>query len=321
MVRRRGTLPSSWNLPAFGAEQAPADIAIVAGDANPELAQDVARRWGVRLIPAAVTAFADGETRVRIEAEVSSLDLYIVQSTSAPTNDRLMSLALLADAARAAGARRITAVTPYFGYARQDVRKESGEPRSARLAARLLAEAGIDRVVVLELHSPALESAFDIPLVQLEVDEVMLSVIRDWSLADLAIVAPDAGALKRAQRYAMQLTAPLAVIAKSRPRPDVAIALRVLGDVAGRACLVVDDMASTGGTIAGAAQALLTAGAREVHGLFIHAVMAPGALDRMLAAGVRRLLTTDSVRAVVDPRVEVVSIGPLLARALTRLAR
>ena len=307
-------------MPTLGAEQAPADSAIVAGDANPELAQDVARLWGARLIPAKVTAFADGETRVRIEAEVSGLDLYIVQSTSAPTNDRLMSLALLADAARAAGARRITAVTPYFGYARQDVRKESGEPRSARLAARLLETAGIDRIVVLELHSPALESAFDIPLVQLEADEVILPVIRDWNLADLAIVAPDAGALKRAQRYAMQLAAPLAVVAKSRPGPDVAIALQVLGDVAGRMCLIVDDMASTGGTIAGAAQALRTAGAREVHALFIHSVMATGALDRMLAAGVRRLLTTDSIRAGVDPRLESVSVAPLLARALMRIA-
>jgi ribose-phosphate pyrophosphokinase len=306
--------------PTPGAGQAPAGIAIVAGDANPELGQDVARLCSAHLIPAAVTAFADGETRVRIEAEVSGLDLYIVQSTSAPTNDRLMSLALLADAARGAGARRITAVTPYFGYARQDVRKASGDPRSARLAARLLAEAGIDRIVILELHSPALESAFDIPLMHLEADEVMLPVIRGWDIAELTVVAPDAGALKRAQRYAMQLAAPLAVVAKSRPRPDVAIALQVLGDVAGRACLIVDDMASTGGTIAGAAQVLLTAGAREVHALFIHPVMAMGALDRMLAAGVRRLLTTDSIRAVADPRVEIVSVAPLLARALTRLA-
>jgi ribose-phosphate pyrophosphokinase len=307
-------------VPELCAGQPRAGIAIVAGDANPELAQDVAGLCCACLIPAAVTAFADGETRVRIEADVNGLDLYIVQSTSAPTNDRLMSLALLADAARGAGARRVTAVTPYFGYARQDVRKASGEPRSARLAARLLAEAGVDRIVVLELHSPALESAFDIPLVQLEADEVMLPVIRGWDLADLAVVAPDAGALKRAQRYAMQLTAPLAVVAKSRPRPDVAISLRVLGDVAGRACLVVDDMASTGGTIAGAAQSLLAAGAREVHALFIHPVMATDALNHMLAAGVRRLLTTNSIRAAVDPRVEVLSIAPLLARALTRLA-
>lgn len=307
-------------VPASGDEQAAPGIAIIPGDANPELGQDVARLCAARLVPAAVTAFADGETRVRIEADVSGLDLYIVQSTSVPTNDHLMSLALLADAARGAGARRITAVTPYFGYARQDVRKASGEPRSARLAARLLAEAGIDRMVVLELHSPALESAFDIPLVQLDADEIMLPVIRRWNLSDLAIVAPDAGAMKRAQRYSTQLGVPLAVIAKTRPRSDVAVALHVLGETAGRACLIVDDMASTGGTIAGAAQVLLASGAREVHALFIHAVMAPGALDHILAAGVRRVLATDSIRTAADPRIQIVSVAPLLARALVPLA-
>jgi ribose-phosphate pyrophosphokinase len=231
-----------------------------------------------------------------------------------------MCLALLADAARDAGALRITAVVPYFGYARQDARKASGEPRSARLAAGLLSLAGFDRIVVLELHSPALESAFAAPLVHLEADELMLPIIQGWNLADLTIVAPDAGALKRAQRYAAHLAAPLGVIAKSRPEPDVAIALQVLGEVAGRACLLVDDMASTGATIAGGAHALLAAGAREVHALFIHPVMGPAALEQMLAAGVRRLLTTDSIPTAPHPRVEVVSVAPLLARALTRLA-
>ena len=198
--------------------------------------------------------------------------------------------------------------------------KSAGEPRSARIAARLLADAGVDRIVVLELHSPALESAFDLPVVQLEADEVLLPVVRGWGLAELAVVSPDAGGLKRAQRYAAALAAPLAVVAKTRPRADVAAALQVLGDVRGRACLIVDDMASTGGTIAGAAQALLAAGAREVNVLFVHAVMAPGAVERIAGAGVRRIVTTDSVPAAPDPRTQVVPIAPLLARALTRLA-
>jgi ribose-phosphate pyrophosphokinase len=243
-----------------------------------------------------------------------------VQPTSAPTNERLMTLALLADAARAAGAARITAVVPYFGYARQDVRKSGGEPRSARLAARLLADAGIERLVALELHSPALESAFDMALVHLEADELMLPVIRGWDVTDLTIVAPDAGGLKRAQRYAVALAAPLAVVAKTRPGPDVAVAVGVLGDVRGRSCLIVDDMASTGGTMAGAARALLDAGANEVNALFVHAVMAPGALDRLRAASIGRIVTTDSVPAKPDPQIQVVSVAPLLARALVRLA-
>jgi len=296
-------------------------IALVAGDAHPQLARDIARSMGTTLVPVSVSAFADGETRVRIEAEVRDADLYIVQPTSAPTNERLMTLALIADAARAAGAARVTAVVPYFGYARQDVRKSPGEPRSAQLAARILHCAGVERVVALELHSPALEGAFEMPLIDLRADELMLPEIRSWNIVDLAIVAPDAGGLKRAQRYAAALAAPLAVIAKTRPRADVAVALQVLGDVRGRPCLIVDDMASTGGTIAGAARALLDAGAKEIHALFIHAVMAPGALDRICAASVRRIATTDSVRSAPDSRVEVVSAAGLLAQTLVRVSR
>jgi ribose-phosphate pyrophosphokinase len=295
-------------------------IALLAGDAHPDLAHAVADLCGATRIAASIAAFADGETRIRIEADVAGADLYIVQPTSAPTNERLMTLALLVDAAHAGGAARITAVVPYFGYARQDVRKAGGEPRSARLAARLLEIAGVDRLVTLELHSPALESAFDVPLVHLEADEAMLPVIRGWNVPDLTIVSPDAGGLKRAQRYALALSAPLAVVAKTRPAPDVAVATGVLGDVRGRACLIVDDMASTGGTLAGAAHALLAAGAREANALVVHGVMAPGALERIRAASVRRIVTTDSVPARPDPHIEVVSVAPLLARALRRLA-
>lgn len=289
--------------------------AIVAGDAHPELAREIARQAQLPLIPASVSAFADGETRVRIEDDVRGKDLYIVQPTSAPTNERLVTLALIADAARAADAARITAVIPYFGYARQDVRKQPGEPRSAQLAARILASAGVDRTIALELHSPALESAFPMPLVHLQADELLLPRLRD---RPFTIVSPDAGGLKRAQRYAMALGAPLAVVVKKRTGADVAVPLQVLGEVRGQDCLIVDDMASTGRTIAGAAQTLLAAGAREVHALFIHAVMAPGALERIHGAGVRSIVTTDSVRAVTHPGVSVVPTAPLFVRALLR---
>lgn len=296
------------------------NIAIIAGDAHPDLARGIAQAADATVIAAAVAAFADGETRVRIEGEVRGTDLYIVQPTSTPVNERLMTLALLADAARAADAARITAVIPYFGYARQDVRNRPGEARSAGVAARILALVGIDRVVALELHSPALESAFAIPLAHLRADEEMLAVIRGWNLPDLAIVSPDAGGAKRAQRYAGALAAPLALVAKTRPRDDVAVAVQVLGEVRGRACLVVDDMASTGRTIAGAAQALLEAGAREVHAAFVHAIMAPGALERIKTAGVQRIAATDSVPPVGDQRVEVVPTAELFANALAGLA-
>ncbi len=295
-------------------------IALVAGDAHPELARAVAALAGATLVPTLISAFADGESRVRIEADVQDADLYIVQPTSSPTNERLMTLALLAEAARAAGAGRVTALVPYFGYARQDARNSPGEPRSAQLAARILHCAGVERIVALELHSPALESAFGMPLVHLRADDLMLPAIRSLDLSGLTVVSPDAGGLKRAQRYAAALAAPLAAVAKIRPSTDVAAALQVLGDVRGRACLIVDDMASTGGTIARAAQALLETGAAQVHALFVHAVMAPGALERICASSVRTITTTDSVPAAPDRRVRVVTVAPLIAKTLARLA-
>jgi ribose-phosphate pyrophosphokinase len=289
---------------------------LIAGDAHPALARAIAAQAGLPLVAASVSAFADGETRVRIEARVRANDVWIVQPTSAPTNERLMSLALIADAARAEGAASVSAILPYFGYARQDVRRQ-GEPRSAQLAARLLAAAGIDRLIVLELHSPALESAFAMPVVHLEADGLFLPRLRGRGFT---VVSPDAGGMKRAQRYATALGAPLAAVAKTRTEADLAVPLQVLGDVRRAVCLVVDDMASTGRTIAGAAQALAAAGAAEVHALFVHAVMAPGALERMRGAGVRGILATDSVGPVSAPGVEVLATAPLFAAALNELA-
>jgi len=295
---------------------------VIAGDAHPALGRRVAELAGAELVPAAIAAFADGETRVRIEGEVRGSDLYVVQPTSAPVNDRLMSLALIADAARAAGASRLTAVIPYFGYARQDARKQPGEARSAQLAARVLECAGFERLVALELHSAALDSAFRIPLTHVEADDAALPLILEWHLPGLTVVSPDAGGLKRAQRYASALHAPLAVVAKTRSGPDAAVALAVLGEVRGRNCLIIDDMASTGGTIAGAAESLRAAGAAAVHAFFVHAVMAPGAVERMKAAGVRLMAATDSIAPAARAAgpLKIVETAPLLARTLTGLA-
>ena len=295
---------------------------VVAGNAHPALGQRLAESIGATPVPATIVSFADGETRVRIEGEVGGSDLYIVQPTSPPVNAHLVALALIADAARCASAGRITAVVPYFGYARQDTRKNAGEPRSAQVACRILEGAGVERLVALELHSPALDSAFRIPLTHLEADDAALALIRKWRLADLTVVSPDAGGIKRAQRYASALRAPLAVVAKTRPQPDAAAALAALGDVRGRRCLIIDDMASTGGTIAGAAQTLREAGAAEVHAFFVHAVMAPGALERIRAAGVRLVATTDSVPqpAGSPGDLKIIDTVPLLARAVRALA-
>jgi ribose-phosphate pyrophosphokinase len=295
-------------------------LRILAGDAHPALALRLANAAGIEPTPCALGAFADGETRVRIEGDVRGCDVYVVQPTAPPVNERLMSLALIGDAARAAGAARLTAVLPYFGYARQDARKRPGEPRSAQMAARILECAGFERLLALELHSAALESAFRIPLTHLDADAAALPLLLKWRLPQLTVVSPDAGGLKRAQRYAGALRAGLAVVAKTRPHADAAASLAVLGDVRGRQCLIVDDMASTGGTIESAARALQAAGAGGVHAFFVHAVMSAGVLARIKAAGVRLLAASDSVAADPHEELKIVETAPLLARALLDLA-
>jgi ribose-phosphate pyrophosphokinase len=292
---------------------------LIAGNAHPALAADLARELKAPLVPAEVGAFADGETRVRVAQDVRGAAVVIVQPTCSPVNEHLMVLALLADAARAGGAAAITAVVPYFGYARQEQRGGPGDPRSAQVVARLLGAVGIDHLVTLDLHAPALESSLPMPVTLLRAEEALLPAVRNWKLKDPVVVSPDAGGLKRAQRYATGLGARLAVVTKERPRPDAVAQLQVLGDVRGRACLVVDDMASTGRTLAGAAEALRQAGASEVHAAITHAVLAPGARDLLAAAPLGRIATTDSIPVSAGTGWEVVRIAPLLGRTVRYL--
>lgn len=293
---------------------------LISGNAHPTLAQAVADELAVEVTRAAVTSFADGETRVHVDGELRNQAVIIVQPTSPPVNDNLMVLALLADAVRAAGAAQLIALVPYFGYARQELRSGPGDPRSAQVACRLLGSVGIDHVVTLDLHAPALESALPMPATLLRADDVFVSQIENWHMPDLVVVSPDAGGIKRAQWYATALGSPLAVIAKQRPRPDTAFVLQVLGDVRERNCVIVDDMASTGGTLCGAAAALRQAGAREIAAVVTHPVMAPGAEARLSAAQFSRFLTSDSVPGVAPEWMQVVSIAPLLAGSVRSLA-
>ncbi len=294
-------------------------VKLLAGNAHPALAEGLARELDVPLLTAEVGAFADGETRVHVSQDVRDAAVFIVQPTCPPVNEHLMVLALLADAVRAAGAARVTGVVPYFGYARQEQRGRPGDPRSAQVVGRLLGCVGLDHLVTLDLHAPALESALPMPSTLLHAEEVFLPRVKSWGIRDLVVVTPDAGGLKRAQRYALALDAPLAVIAKERPRPDTAAPLQVLGEVEGRVCLVVDDMASTGRTLAGAADALRQAGAKEIHAIFTHPVMAPGATDRLFTAQFGKVLTTDSIPVSADSWLEVVPSTPLLARTVRYL--
>lgn len=294
-------------------------LKLISVGAHPTLAAELAGELGVPLAPMELTAFADGEGKVSLLSDLRDADVYLLQPTSPPVNDHLMHLALAVDAARAAGAWRVTAIVPYFGYARQEQRGRTGEPRSAQVVARLLAAVGLDRLVTLDLHAPALESAFPMPATLLGCEDLFVPLVKSWAIRDLAVVSPDAGGMKRAQRFAARLNAGLAVVAKERPQPDKAAALEVLGDVRDRACLLVDDMASTGRTMAGAAEALRRAGAREIHAVFTHAVMGPDALQRLLDAPLGRIATTDSIAAARHPRLEIVRTAPLLAKTVRYL--
>jgi ribose-phosphate pyrophosphokinase len=297
----------------------PAPI-IIAGNAHPTLALALAQKLNLPLTPAEIASFADGETRVHVPGDMQGASVFLVQPTGSPVNEHLMVLALLCDAARAAGAARVTGLVPYFGYARQEVRSRCGDPRSAQVACRLLGAVGLDHLVTLDLHAPALESALPMPATVLRADEVLVPRLKEWGLRDLVVVAPDAGGMKRAQRFALALDAPLAVVAKTRPGPDQALPLQVLGHVKDRTCLIVDDLASTGRTLVGAAESLRRAGAAEVHAAFTHAVLAPGCAERLAAAGFGRMLTTDSTPIQGDAGLEVVSLAPILARTVRSLA-
>ena len=292
---------------------------LITGNAHRRLAEDLAQELRVPLEPAEVASFADGETRVHIPGDLRGEAVFVVQSTGPPVNDHLMELALLVDAARAAGARQVVGLVPYLGYARQEQRGAVGDPRSAQVVAKLLRSVELDHLVTLDLHAPALESAFEMPVTLLSAEDVFVPHLTSWVTRDFSVVAPDAGGVKRAQRFATALACRLAVIAKQRPKPDIVATREVLGDVANRVCVVVDDMASTGRTLVAAAQALRAAGAVEMHAVFTHPVMAPGALERIASAGFRRLLTTDTIPASDDPRLEVIRIAPLLARTVRYL--
>lgn len=292
--------------------------AIVAGDAHPALARAIAAAAAMPLVLPRIEAFPDGETRLSVPGDLAGGDFYLIQPLSPPANEHAMRLLLLADALRAAGAQRVSAVVPYFAYARQDTHA-AGEPRSANLLARLIETAGVARLFVIDLHAPALESAFGIPVEQLRSDSVLLEVVREACSDPVSVVvAPDAGALKRAQRYAAALGVPVAGITKACRSPDAVEALQLLGEVRDRACLIVDDMASTGGTIERAALALRAAGAAVVNALFVHPVMAPGALEKMLAAGVVQIFTSDTVPCPAHPKVHQASVACLLAEAVRR---
>jgi len=300
-------------------------IKLVAGNSNPALAQQIASVLGLSLTKASVRRFADGEVFVEIQENVRGADVFIIQSTSAPANDHLMELLIITDALRRASARRITAVVPYFGYARQDRKVGSRSPISAKLVANLITNAGADRVLTLDLHAGQIQGFFDIPTDNLYASPVMVRDIREqFDLTSLMVVSPDVGGVVRARGLAKRINAPLAIIDKRRERAGESEVMNVIGDVAGFTCILIDDIVDSGGTLVNAADALLANGAKEVYAYITHGVLSGGATARITGSRLKELVITDSIQATeaitAAKNIRVLSIATLIGEAIARTA-
>jgi ribose-phosphate pyrophosphokinase len=300
-------------------------IKLVAGNSNPALAQAIADRLALPLTKAVVRRFADMEIFVQIQENVRGSDVFIIQSTSFPANDHLMELLIITDALRRASARRITAVVPYFGYARQDRKVGSRSPISSKLVANLITRAGVDRVMTLDLHAEQIQGFFDIPTDNLYASPVMVRDIKErFDLTSVMVVSPDVGGVARARGLAKRINAPLAIIDKRRERAGESEVMNVIGDVAGYTCILVDDIVDSGGTLVNAAEALLANGAKDVYAYISHGVLSGGAAARIIGSRLKELVITDSIlptEAVQKAKnIRTLSIAPLIAEAISRTA-
>ena len=298
-------------------------LKVFAGTSNPALAERIAGHLGIPLGAALVDAFPDGETRVRIEENVRGTDVYVVQSTCAPVNQNLMQLLVMIDAMRRASAERVTAVIPYFGYARQEKKSSGREPITGKLVANLLQAAGTARVVTLDLHAPAVEGFFDVPVDHLRAAPLLAEALRKMDLQDPVVVSPDAGGVARAYEFSGRLgNASLAIVFKDRTAPDSVLPLRIVGDVDGRQAILVDDLISTGGTMVTASDALLAQGASATHACVTHAVLAQQAVDTLLQSSIESVFITDTVPLPDHPdndALHVVDTSQLFAEAVRRI--
>jgi ribose-phosphate pyrophosphokinase len=300
-------------------------IKLVAGNSNPVLAKAIATWLELSLTKASVRRFADMEVFVEIQENVRGSDVFIIQSTSYPANDHLMELLIITDALRRASARRITAVVPYFGYARQDRKVGSRSPISAKLVANLITRAGVDRVLTLDLHAGQIQGFFDIPTDNLYASPVMVRDIREkFDLSKVMVVSPDVGGVVRARGLAKRINAPLAIIDKRRERAGESEVMNVIGEVAGYTCILVDDIVDSGGTLVNAADALVSNGAKVVYAYITHGVLSGGAAARIGNSKLKELVITDSIQpteAVTGAKnIRVLSIAALIAEAIGRTA-
>jgi ribose-phosphate pyrophosphokinase len=296
------------------------DIKIVAGRSNRNIAEEIARGTHRELAHVAIRNFADGEIWVKYEENVRGVDLYIVQSTTAPS-DNLMELLMLIDAAKRASARRITAVIPYFGYARQDRKDQPRVAITAKLVANLLMHAGANRIITMDLHTPQLQGFFDIPLDHLYASSVSVELLKSLGMTNLAVASPDVGGVKTARAFAKMLgDADLVVVDKRRPAHNVAEVVNIIGDVRDKNVIMVDDLIDTGSTYVQCAEALRNAGANTIVGFCTHPVFSGNAVEKIAASeAISKLYVTDTIPLTQNhPKIEVISVAGLFAEAIIR---
>jgi ribose-phosphate pyrophosphokinase len=298
-------------------------LQVFSANANRPLAEAIVQDLGIPLGRALVGAFRNGETRVRIEENVRGSDVFIVQPMCSPVNQHLMDLLITIDAMRRSSAGRITAVIPYYAYAKQEKKTAGREPISAKLVANLLVTAGVDRILTVDLHAPAIEGFFDIPVDHLRAAPILANYIKREGFQDLVVVSPDAGGVARADEFRSRIGGGLAIFSKMRHAPDTAAMLDMVGEVSGKVAIIVDDMISTGGTLIEAAHQLHERGATAVYAAAVHGVFADGALAQIAASRIERLWVTDTLaidaEAGIGARIAVLSVAPLLAQAIQRI--
>lgn len=293
-------------------------------NSNRALAQEIADHLGIPLGKSAVSKFSDGETQISIEESVRGCDVYVIQSTSNPVNENLMELYILIDALKRASAATINIVMPYYGYARQDRKARSREPITSKLVANLMETAGADRIITLDLHAPQIQGFFDVPIDHLQAVPILSDYFAEKNLENLVIVSPDHGGVIRARRMADRLKAPLGIIDKRRPSPNVAEVMNIIGDVEGKTAIIIDDIIDTAGTIKLAADALIEKGAREVYACCTHPVLSGPAIERIEDSKIKELVVTNTIvleESKTIDKITQLSVASLIGEAIKRVNR
>ncbi|MDR4888508.1 ribose-phosphate diphosphokinase [Bacillus sp. HNG] len=291
-------------------------------NSNAPLAEEIAKSIGVELGKCSVTRFSDGEVQINIEESIRGCDVFVIQSTSAPVNEHIMEVLIMIDALRRASAKTINIVMPYYGYARQDRKARAREPITAKLIANLLETAGADRVITLDLHAPQIQGFFDILIDHLMGVPILSDYFKSKNLEDIVVVSPDHGGVTRARKMADRLKAPIAIIDKRRPRPNVAEVMNIVGNIEGKTAILIDDIIDTAGTITLAANALVENGASEVYACCTHPVLSGPAIERIQNSKIKELVVTNTIRLPEEKKIDKIkelSVAPLIGEAIIRV--